>query len=101
MSNQLISVLGGALIAIGAAFVGVQACSSSSSGNGPGGNTALCNQGCDKAGTCFADAGAFGQSIVMQCKDGCNNPSNQNCTNQAAITTKQQECLAIPYCSAY
>ena len=101
MSKQLISVLGGALIAIGAAFVGVQACSSSSSGNGPAGNTALCNQGCDKAGTCFADAGAFGQSIVMQCKDGCNNPSNQNCTNQAAITTKVQECLAIADCSAY
>ena len=100
MSNQLISVLGGALMVIGAAVVGVQACSSSSSGNGASGNTALCNQGCDKAGTCLADAGAVGQSIVAQCKDSCNKPSNQNCTNQAEISTKVQECLAVD-CSTY
>jgi len=98
MSNQLISVLGGALIAIGAAFVGVQACSSSSSGNGPGGNTALCNQACDKAGACFGDAGP---SIAAQCKASCNDPAKQNCTNQAEITTKANECLAIADCNSY
>src|SRR5882672_3419565 len=98
MSNQLISVLGGALIAIGAAFVGLQACSSKSSGNGAGGNTALCNQACDKAGACFGDAGP---SVAATCKDACNKPSNQNCTNDAAIAAKVQECMALADCSMY
>src|SRR5438105_2687074 len=98
MSNQLISVLGGVLIAIGAAAIGLQACSSKSSGNGPAGTTALCNQACDKAGACFGDAGA---SIAAQCKASCNDPAKQNCTNQAAITTKANECLAIADCDPY
>jgi hypothetical protein len=98
MSNKIISVLGGALLAIGAGAAGVQACSSSSSGNGAGGdNSALCNQACDKFAVCFADAGAFGQTIVTACRQGC----GAQCVNQAAIAAKAQECLALSDCDAF
>jgi hypothetical protein len=79
----------------------VQACGNSTSGNGPSETSALCNQGCDKAGTCFADTGALGESFVASCKQQCGSASNQQCANQAAIMGKAQECFAIADCGGY
>lgn len=69
-------------------------CGSSSSSN-----AALCQQGCDKvASLCFAEAGAEGATIKMECLASCNSQP-KNCTNQAAIDSAAQACLAKTTCT--
>lgn len=94
MSKKLTTVLGGMFLVIGLLAGTVQGC-----GDGDD-RVALCNQGCDKAGMCIAEATP---AVVAQCKSACNMPSQgggQRCTNEAAIISAVKACLAMS-CETY
>jgi hypothetical protein len=75
-----------------------------SQGCGSSGNTsdvtALCNQGCAKSAQCFGgDAG--GIDVSATCKANCMSQSAATCTNQSAIITAANACLAMSDCNAF
>jgi hypothetical protein len=109
MSRQFAAAVGGAalaLMAIAGAAGGVQGCGSSggagrdggSGGSAGGGDLrALCNQSCDKVGTCFADAGVPVDPVIAQCKNQCQTQSQgQACSNASEVTAAVRACLDKP-----
>ena len=69
----------------------MQGCGSSSSNN----NVALCEKVCDKALACVPDAGAIGQQALADCKARCAAVSSTHCSNESAITSAANACLAM------
>jgi hypothetical protein len=75
--------------------------SSSSSGSNV---QALCMKSCDKASACIVDAGLGGGitlDCTAQCKVGADGGIQENCTNEAAIESAINACLAMTNCAAY
>jgi hypothetical protein len=94
MSTKITVTLAGGLLALALSVGTFEGCSSSGSSN----VQALCEQGCDKITSCFADSGAGIGQTAAQCKQNCTSPDGsatnpQNCTNQAAINSAYQACL--------
>jgi hypothetical protein len=95
-SAQLLLVvcLGGLLLA---ATITSQGCSSSS---GASDVTDLCTRGCAKSAQCFSgDAG--GIDVSATCKADCMSQSAATCTNQSAIISAGNACLAMSDCNAF
>jgi hypothetical protein len=95
MSKKVTVTIAG-LVASLAVMVGtMQGCGSSGSGSNYQG---LCDQACDRIGACSADAGSTFD--VAGCKADCTAQSKLHCTNEAAISSKIQECLGMSDCTA-
>jgi pilus assembly protein FimV len=117
MSKSFRTIIGGTVLALACAFGGLEGCGSGGDGDGAGGRGGgngggstgaagltgnaqqLCEQGCEKVGTCNADAGVPVSSVVAVCKMNCQqstSPSGggQTCTNANAIVAAGQACLA-------
>src|SRR5438270_10719026 len=102
MAKQIGTKIGfsvGALIAAAAFAVGAtQGCGSSGSGSS---YQDLCNQGCEKAFACEADAGQIPTGgdfdFVGSCKAMCTEQAATyaHCSNASAITSAAQACLSM------
>jgi hypothetical protein len=70
----------------------MQGCGGGSSSSS---NVALCEKACDKALECAPDAGAIGQQALGDCKARCQAAANTHCSNEAAIVSAANACLAM------
>ena len=79
MAKRFTAITGGTALALAFVFAALQSCSSGGDKTGAGGNTGgggtnggnvqqVCEQFCNKLGTCFADAGIPTHSVVASCK---------------------------------
>ena len=92
MSRKLSVLLIGvfASVAFGAGIM--QGCGGGSSSSN---NVALCEKACDKALECAPDAGAIGQQLLGDCKARCQAAATTHCSNEAAIVSATNACLAM------
>src|SRR4051812_34924659 len=93
MSTKLASLIVGLVASLAVVAGSVQGCG----GSGGSSNQDVCNQGCDRILACTPDAGAIGQQANELCKSNC---AAQHCSNEAAIKSKIQSCLAMADCAA-
>src|SRR3954453_6998313 len=94
MSRKLTSLIVGLIASLVFVASAVQGCGGSSSSS----NQDLCIQACDKALACTPDAGSIGQQANTVCKNNCG--SLPHCSNEAAIKSALQSCLAMQDCAA-
>jgi hypothetical protein len=98
MENTRLQSIAMSILAAGL-FVAIQGCGSSSSNN-----TAQCEQACVKVAMCLADASASSAMTTcsMSCSTGAGGASGKTtCSNQAAIDSATQKCLAMSDCTAF
>jgi hypothetical protein len=94
MSRKLTSLIVGLVASLAFVASAMQGCGGSSSSS----NQDVCDQACDRALACTPDAGAIGQQANTVCKNSC--ASLPQCSNEAAIKSKIQSCLAMQDCAA-
>ncbi len=115
MAKRFTAITGGTALALALVFAALQGCgggsdkTGSAGHNGGGGSTGgggttggtiqqVCEQFCDKLGTCFAvDAGIPIDTVVAGCKSSCSSGAQTSggaqCTNANAILSAWQACL--------